>query len=171
MGNKLRKRIQFKFWLDEIKPDEQWLITVCDWLMEQKQFVKSVRDGLRLIYDLRHQRSTASLEELFPDIRAMLNANNPQPVKPSGGGELQEIKNMLEIVVAQVKDDNRLIMNGTIPMGNTPTLGTGKAIKSPTLTMPTFDDEDTLPMISVAKNDDDTSANNNFMKSLTGLRH
>lgn len=110
-----RRRLQFKFWLNENNPDEKWLIEVCDWLMEQKKFVSSVRDGLRLIFDLRYQRSTASLLELFPDIRDMLNVEQKPAPNTGGGGELQEIKNMLEIALSQVKDDNRYVMQTAIP--------------------------------------------------------
>ena len=48
-------------------------------------------------------------------------------------------------------------------------MGTGTALKAPTLAMPTFDDdEDTMPFIPIAKNDDQ-SANDNFLKSLSVL--
>ncbi len=58
-------RKQQKFWLDADKPDEQTLIDACEDLKGRKMFAKVVRDGLRLMLDLR-QGKTDVLHELFP---------------------------------------------------------------------------------------------------------
>jgi hypothetical protein len=58
-------RRQFRFWLDAAKSDEHDLIEYIYKLVETRLFASTIRDGLRLLRDLRARR-TDVLQELFP---------------------------------------------------------------------------------------------------------
>ncbi|MEP6987919.1 MAG: hypothetical protein ABI970_20120, partial [Chloroflexota bacterium] len=101
MSTTPRQRKQFKFWLNILNSQEKYLADVIQWLTEQGEFVRSIRDGIRLIYDLRFQRSNESLLELFPDIRERLQVQLTPDGDSCGQGDLRDIKTMLQFVVAQ----------------------------------------------------------------------
>lgn len=61
-------RIKFMFWLDSTKPDEARLMEQVELLKGDRLFSKTIRDGIRLICDLRAGR-TEVLFELFPWVR------------------------------------------------------------------------------------------------------
>ncbi|MBA3868607.1 MAG: hypothetical protein H0X30_05600 [Anaerolineae bacterium] len=96
-----RKRKQFKFWLDLLKPQEKYLADVVAWLTEQGEFVRSIRDGLRLIYDLRFQKDTCSLLEMFPDIRERLQVSTAAPIAGGGGGQSELAKEIAAQIILQ----------------------------------------------------------------------
>lgn len=60
-----RKRLRFTFWLDLQKDDEYDLAEIIEGLKEHRLFSRTIRDGIRLILDLR-QGKTEVLNELFP---------------------------------------------------------------------------------------------------------
>jgi len=47
-----RFRLQYKFWLDMNKPDEEALAEVIDELKQDRTYTRVVRDGIRLVVDL-----------------------------------------------------------------------------------------------------------------------
>lgn len=61
-------RKRFTFWLDLCKDDELTLAEEIDTLKKRRQFASYIRDGLRLLIDLKTGR-TEVLLELFPWIR------------------------------------------------------------------------------------------------------
>lgn len=77
-----RFRRLFPFQLDVNKPEEQELAETIDDLKARRAFSKTVRDGIRLICDLRAGRLDV-LFELFPWIQAQMGqASAPQPAAP-----------------------------------------------------------------------------------------
>ena len=58
-------RMKFMFWLDTTKADEEQLIEQVEALKQTRLFSKTIRDGIRLICDLRAGQ-TDILFELFP---------------------------------------------------------------------------------------------------------
>lgn len=70
MRQSFRKR--FVFWLDIQREDENRLAEIIENLKERRSFVKTIRDGIRLIVDLR-QGNTDVLFELFPWLQDRLN--------------------------------------------------------------------------------------------------
>ena len=62
------KRKQFIFWLDYFKPGERDIIDHIAVLKDRKKFLPTIRDGIRLICDLR-QGNLMVLFELFPWVR------------------------------------------------------------------------------------------------------
>lgn len=77
-----RFRPRFTFWLDLHKADEAAVAEVIVKLKRERAFAGAVRDGLRLIYDLRAGRAEV-LFELFPWVRESL-----QPAA-AGQGDVQ----------------------------------------------------------------------------------
>lgn len=67
------RRLQFKFWLDTGRVDDAALIDDIDQLKTRRQFTQTIRDGLRLMIDLR-RGNVGVLLELFPDIADRLTA-------------------------------------------------------------------------------------------------
>lgn len=96
MGNR-RFRLKFTFWLDVEKTDEYDLAEQIDELKQQRRFSQTIRDGIRLICDLREGR-TDSLFELFPWLKAeVLAANGAEPER-----SLQhEIQSLRQLLLAQ----------------------------------------------------------------------
>lgn len=160
MAAKPRKRIQFKFWLDLFKPEESYLSEVATWLMEQGEFVRTIRDGIRLIYDMRFQKDYRSLEELFPDIRERLRVAASAPVA-SGGGQSDLAREIAEQIV--LMGGSQYQMKSVIP-----TAGKPKEITSPVFAIPAFEDEDE-PVMLVRKNTTN-DASNNFITALRGMQ-
>ena len=60
-----RYRKQFRFWLDVEKADERQLVDHVQALKTNRNFAAAIRDGLRLVLDLRRGK-TEVLRELFP---------------------------------------------------------------------------------------------------------
>lgn len=64
-----RFRLRQVFWLDMNKPDEEALAATIEDLKQRRTFVTTIRDGIRLICDLRRGKLDV-LFELFPWVRA-----------------------------------------------------------------------------------------------------
>ena len=78
-----RFRLKFMFWLDLTKEDEYELAEQIDILKQQRRFVETIRDGIRLVVDLRAGR-TDRLFAMFPWLAAEVG-------KGAGGNrELQQ---------------------------------------------------------------------------------
>lgn len=60
-----RFRLKFMFWLDLTKDDEYELAEQIETLKQQRRFVETIRDGIRLVVDLRAGR-TDRLFAMFP---------------------------------------------------------------------------------------------------------
>lgn len=81
-----RKRIQFKFWLDIVKNDEYALAEQAMHLKNKRGFSRTIRDGLRLILDLRAGQVDV-LFELFPWVKEKVE--QPTNAAPTTGLERQ----------------------------------------------------------------------------------
>ena len=60
-----RYRLRFVFWLDMLRSDELKLADKIELLKNERLFAKTIRDGIRLVVDLREGRVDV-LRELFP---------------------------------------------------------------------------------------------------------
>ena len=92
-----RFRLRFTFWLDMHKPDEAALAEVIDTLKQNRSFASAIRDGIRLIADLRAGRTDA-LFELFPWVKDTLQ---PAPSAPIEQGLQQQIARLEALLLAQ----------------------------------------------------------------------
>lgn len=153
-----RFRLKFMFWLDVSKSDELGLAEMVDDLKEKRLFSKTLRDGIRLICDLRAGNLDVLLE-LFPWVRAEM------PQQPAAEASLQQQLERLE----------RLL----IEQGNTPIMATSqptaapnggiKKLAVPQIAPPVFDDDDDVELV-VRKAKDDGSSARNFLESAFALQ-
>ena len=74
-----RFRLRFTFWLDLHKEDEAELAETIDGLKHERSFASTIRDGIRLVCDLRAGRLDV-LCELFPWVGEALQPVSPAPV-------------------------------------------------------------------------------------------
>lgn len=157
-------RYRFSFWLDSRKSDEKGLHQLVNNLKAERQFTSAIRDGLRLICDLR-AGNTDVLYELFPNLRP------PVVINGGGGGDLQEIKAMLEIVVSQQSSGGyqmKSVKPATQLRQNSDEADAPRALDVPKLAMPVFDDDDDMPTLVIQKSSD-TSASANLLKAMSNL--
>lgn len=161
--NSNRFRLRHTFWLDMNKPDERILAEQVATLKESRTFVKTIRDGIRLMLDLRAGRVDV-LIELFPFVRTALGGG-------SGSGNSDEVK-ALKAMLEQFIVTNSA--GTTYHMGGLKSLTSGqkedgpKAMNVQKYDLPTFDDEDDLDTI-VVKKDTSTDSAQNFLNSLQRL--
>jgi len=93
-----RFRLKFMFWLDLTKDDEYELAEQIDMLKQQRRFVETIRDGIRLVVDLRAGR-TERLFAMFPWLSAEVGAG------AGGNQELQqELDRLWSAITSQPTD-------------------------------------------------------------------
>ncbi|MGB7341462.1 MAG: hypothetical protein WBC91_21375, partial [Phototrophicaceae bacterium] len=64
-----RYQRQFRFWLNAKSRQDQTLIELVNQLKNKRSFTQTIRDGIRLVCDLRNGKLDV-LFELFPWVRA-----------------------------------------------------------------------------------------------------
>ena len=91
-----RLRLKFTFWLDVNKDDEYKLVEQIDELKQKRLFSQTIRDGIRLICDLK-DGNTDVLFELFPWLAAELVA-----AQADTSGQLQqELSELKDLILTQ----------------------------------------------------------------------
>lgn len=96
----MANRLQYRFWLNADKDDELLLTAEIDRLKAERSFVGTIRDGIRLIIDLRQKR-VGVLFELFPWIKSEL----PTPPEPDKDKLMREIEMMKQLLLANFSDN------------------------------------------------------------------
>jgi hypothetical protein len=145
-----RYRLRFTFWLDMVKPEEHALADNIELLKNEKSFAKTVRDGIRLIIDLRNGK-TDTLFELFPWVKDKLLQGAPE-------------QNSLHLQLERLE---RLIMQSKDTL-HTPSIQSPKTLNVPKFDLPTFDDDD-LDTVVLTKDVSSQSAQN-FINSMLALQ-
>lgn len=77
-----RYRSQFKFWLDVNKPDEAALAALCEDLKRRGLYTKTIRDGIRLVDDLRNGRLNV-LFTLYPWVKELFTFGQGGALAPT----------------------------------------------------------------------------------------
>jgi hypothetical protein len=152
-------RWRVTFWLDDQKELDWSVGQSIKSLKLERKFVSAVRDGIRLIVDLRAGRLDV-LFELFPWTRDALPGST---LPPSGDGELRR----------EIQEMKRLILEGSIsaPPDGYPVMkqATGpKALNVPKLAAPVFDDDDQDTV--VLKRSTNTDSGQTFLNAMMGLQ-
>ncbi len=176
MARKQTFRLRFTFWLDMLNDIEQDLADYIETLKTQRSFVKTVRNGLRVMRDLQAGQ-VEILFELFPWIKAEFIAGvMPKPdTDPSGNEkirkELEQIRDLL------LRNSTPPIVASEAPTGNIRMLtangaaapGAPRALNVPALTLPTFDDDEDGDTLIIGR---DTSVDSalNFVNSMLALQ-
>ena len=152
MAAKSRYRVMHKFWLDITKNTEEWLDEQITQLKQQRAYTEAVRDGLRLILDLRAGRLDV-LFELFPWVRAEF-LDYMQALQPASDHALQKRLDSLETL---------LLQQGNVPIETGP-----KKLLAPQTAPPRDDDfDDNLLVIKQAKSERESARN--FLDSAFNL--
>ena len=145
-------RMKFMFWLDTTKADEEQLIEQVEALKQTRLFSKTIRDGIRLICDLRAGQ-TDILFELFPWVRDSLNAAST----PAIDKNLQEQIARLEAI---------LLAQGNVPI-QLPTTS------APDQTPLRTERVNSIPLVEITEPASKTSSAEvvakNFLSSMKGL--
>jgi hypothetical protein len=160
MMSKLRKNVkkQFRkrvtFWLDFAKREEDSLGELIETLKEERKFAKTVRDGIRLICDLRAGKLDLLLE-LFPWVKTKLLT------------ELEPHENALERTLREYMErfEQQYVAPKTL---NSTVSGGPKPLNVPRLDVPKFDDDDLDTL--VVKKDTSTDASLNFINAMMRLQ-
>jgi hypothetical protein len=149
-----RFRLKFMFWLDVTKEDELVLSEQIEELKQHRSYVKTIRDGIRLVCDLK-QGSTQVLFELFPWLRTELVAAAPVATDTKLQEEVAQLK---QLILGQGYNvQSSLSANTSGP----------KPLNKPKLLLPLLDDDDQETLV-IRKNTSN-DAGLNFLNAMTGL--
>ena len=163
MAKAKRYRVRFDFHLNIAKSDENELVQIIANLKSIGLFSKTIRDGIRLICDLRDGNLDV-LFELFPWVRAefLEYMTSVQPQKSD-----------TELVISDqlARIETMLSTNGN---GSQPTSGVGgpKAIAIPTIfSTPVYgDDENDVKLVMKKSEKGGQQAAENFLTSAFSLQ-
>lgn len=161
-------RLKFDFRLNTANEHEKGIVKLINELKAERKYVGAVRDGLRLIADLRAGKIDV-LVELFPWIVEAFKVQTIETAPPDSGSNiivLNEIRHLQDLFLQYGTNDKRqdaksVISSGLKPAGLKPLQG------AHALPMPVFDEEDTL----VLNRDTHTDASQNFMDAALGIQH
>jgi hypothetical protein len=105
--NANRSRLMFRFWLNIMNDKDSWLADECSKLIEGRKFTTTIRNALRLLFDLQAGQ-TDVLRELFPHVLTIptqtVIQTAPPPRKQAEPANLEDLPT-LEIKEA-VSDEN-----------------------------------------------------------------
>lgn len=125
-------RKRFEFWLNDQRQEDWDVYELISKLKKpskgQGQFTRAIREGIRLWVSLRDGQIDVLLE-LFPWVREAIAKSTPTPVI-NDREQLDEIKNMLEMIAAQQQSSNTYVMKSTAPAK--PLLAPTAAVKQTT---------------------------------------
>jgi hypothetical protein len=152
-------RLQFKFWLDVSKLDEESIADIIEKLKNARKYSAAIRDGLRLIWDLS-QGKTDVLLELFPFVKTALASG----ANDNGGGISKADLDELAALIKESKQEPPLAASGLQPIGGLKPLGGLKPIAPPV-----YEDEGMTLAVSKAEGGGE-DATNNFLKSMMALQ-
>ena len=149
-----RFRLRFTFWLDMNKPEEYALSEYIEALKETRSFASTIRQGLRLINDLRQGRLEV-LFELFPWVKAEFLESLQRDQTPGERAIQAQLERMEALLKAQ---------------GNRPIEQQGgpRPLAAPQIAPPPVEDDDTIPL-EIRKNSN-TDASQNFINSMLNLQ-
>lgn len=149
-----RFRLRFPFWLDLNKPDEAELADAIAILKEKRSFSKTIREGIRLICDLKAGQVTV-LFELFPWVKDHIGENTSIE-------HTTALERQLERLEAMLKEQGGIARPAAdYPIGKPTLSGLTK------MSLPVFSDLDDGDTLVITKS---TGSNtDNFMSSLAKL--
>jgi hypothetical protein len=162
-----RFRLRYTFWLDLNDQEESQLAEHIDQLKTQRSFAKTIRDGIRLIADLRAGKLDV-LFELFPWTGAAFLAATTQPPivhSPSSDEIKREFASLKDLIL---RTNALPIGDGPVPAPQSPMAlsNAPKPLNVPKFELPRFDDDDDTLVI---EKDTRTDSAQNFLNSMLRL--
>jgi len=151
-----RFRLQYKFWLDMNKPDEEALAEVIDELKQDRTYTRVVRDGIRLVVDLWRGRVEVLLA-LFPWVEDYFYQRFKEQHVADNDAIAQQLQRLEKLLVAQ---------------GNQPIASGPKPLNVPRVASPKHDDnaDDVALLKASMRKDMSTDSAENFLKSMMNLQ-
>jgi hypothetical protein len=149
-------RKMYKFWLNLENDSEYTVAEHVEKLKADRSFTRTIRDGIRLICDLRAGRLDI-LFELFPWVKAELIAG-VQTHETAGEKALKDQLKRIE---------QQLLQQGHTPvqLPSSTSEASPKSMRVPQFDTPNFDDDDL-----VLKKDTSTDSAKNFLQSMMNLQ-
>ncbi|NWF67577.1 MAG: hypothetical protein HXY40_00685 [Chloroflexi bacterium] len=155
-------RGRFTFWLDYSKDEQLLLAETIDELKRRRTFVQTIREGIRLMCDLRAGRLNVLLE-LFPWVRQELMAAS-SPAKTAGELEVQRQLARLEQLLQQ-----QLNTPPPLPaLPPAPTHSGPRALNTPQFDLPRFEDDDGETLL--LQHDSSSDSALNFLNAMLRLQ-
>ena len=159
-----RFRLRYAFWLNLMDSAENSLAERIETLKAERTFAKTIRDGIRLVCDLRAGKLDV-LFELFPWVKAEF-LTGVQPQKTAGEVELQRQLERLEKLLTEQQ-----IVGSDTPKALQPVTVDGpRALSVPKFDLPRFDDDDNEAETLVLSKDTSTDSALNFLNSMLRLQ-
>lgn len=157
-------RLMYRFWLDMGKTNEEAIADQIELLKNERSFTQTIRDGIRLIVDLR-QGNTDVLFELFPLIREKLQTT----ASGSNGGNgvtKRDIERLEGLILQHGTPPNTAIMQpaGVKPLGGVKSLGGVKPLGAGKL--PPIEEDGFTLTAKKASHKGSSNAAANFLASL-----
>lgn len=150
-------RKRFEFWLDTAKNNEGELVDVIEKLKSRRSFISTIRDGIRLIVDLR-AGNTDVLFELFPWLQEKYNTSPAVPASPA-------VNSHLSVLEAQVKRLEALWVDSkTFATGDNAVLALPRKGA-----VPRHEPDDDLAITVTAVRAENSNASQNFLDSMFNL--
>lgn len=154
-----REQIQHKFWLNKKDAEQRELIRYCEDLRDKDKpynFVATIRDGLRIIRDLRDD-NLGIFQELFPKLYEKLYLQMEADVMEQAGIQsLIEVKQLLFIMRKEAQQPKQIV-------------GMIQPLIKPVAPPPIHDDDDLG--IVIEKDDREIDVAGNFMRSMMNLQN
>jgi hypothetical protein len=117
-----RSRKMVKFWLDMKHADQQEISVIVEDLRQRRQLARTIRDGIRLVCDLRAGKIDV-LMELFPWVK---DALQPDRVISTENRLQEQIARLEGLLLAQ--GNVPIQLPGTVPLPKTAVQATPKAL-------------------------------------------
>jgi hypothetical protein len=155
---KRRHRLKYMFWLDIAKDEEYGVAEQIEELKHTRKFSQTIRDGIRLICDLRQGRVEV-LFELFPWVRAEFLAGIQPSETPTERTISEQLKRLETLMLQQ----------GNMPI-QLADHGGPKAMNVPQFDPPAFHEDDDDDDTVVLKRDTTTNSAQNFINSMLNLQ-
>jgi hypothetical protein len=151
-----RPRMRYVFWLNLANPLELYIAEILEYSRKNRQLTTIIRDGVRLIYDLR-QGKTDVLLEMFPWVKTALT----EAEKPATTAIQHQLDRLEQLILQQ----------GSVPIEmpkHSDKNGGPKALNVPDFDLPIIEDheDDTV----VLKKDTSTESAMNFINSMLNLQ-
>jgi hypothetical protein len=168
-------RPMYRFWLDFTKPSEKAIADKIENLKNSRSFTSVIRDGIRLICDLRDGKLDI-LFELFPWVRAefleymrdttqIVSLAPPTMIQQSPTDEKLQVQ-LKRIEALLVQQQGKQAISGELQT----VMRDPKQLGAPQFAAPSFDEEDD-DLLSVKKDtSSDKRSTQNFIKSLMSLQ-
>jgi hypothetical protein len=164
-------RWRMTFWLDDQNERDYAVGQAVVALKAQRKFVSTVRDGIRLIVDLRAGR-TDVLFELFPHLADRLQPPPPAPDTSELERKIEQLQQAIvnNALALPAPPASYPMMQPALQFLSSGSGGIQPLTGFKPLSAPSFDDDDQDTVIIRRDVSADGKAANNFLDSLLGLQ-